>query len=133
MRARLLVLVAALAMALAACGGGGDTDDTAADNGDAPAAAAGAATFVGNEALQWSSAPESAELVDGELEVTIECEGAVPHNIIFEGAMDDAVIAECEGNDTATGTLTAEPGTYTYYCSIPGHREAGMEGEITLN
>ena len=132
MRARLLALVAALAMALAACSGGG-TDDTTDAGGDAPAADAGAAVFVGNDALQWASAPESAELVDGSLEVTIECDGAVPHNIVFEGVDDDAVVAECSGNDSATGTLTAEPGTYTYYCSIPGHREAGMEGEITLN
>jgi plastocyanin len=132
MRFRLLALVAALAMALAACGGG--TDDTTDDAGaDAPAAEAGAATFVGDDALQWSSAPAEAELVDGSLEVTIECDGAVPHNIVFEGVDDDAIIAECEGNDSGTGTVTVEPGTYTYYCQIPGHREAGMEGEITLS
>ncbi len=132
MRARLLALVAALAMALAACSGGG-TDDTADAGGDAPAADAGAAVFVGNDSLQWASAPATAELADGQLEVTIECEGAVPHNIVFEGVDGDAVVAECSGEDTGTGTLTAEPGTYTYYCAIPGHREAGMVGEITLS
>lgn len=133
MRARMLALVAGLAMALAACGGG-DTDG--ADDGatgDAPVAEAGAATFVGNDSLQWSSAPAEAELVDGALEVTIECDGAVPHNIVFEGVDDDAVLAECSGNDAATATLTVDAGDYTYYCSIPGHREAGMEGQVTLN
>jgi plastocyanin len=128
----MLALVAALAMALAACSGGG-TEDTADAGGDTAAADAGAAVFVGNDALQWASAPATAELADGSLEVTIECDGAVPHNIVFEGVDDDAVVAECSGNDSATGTLTAEPGTYTYYCAIPGHREAGMVGEITLN
>lgn len=133
MRARKFALVAALGLALTACSGGG-TDDTTDDAGaDAPVAAAGAATFVGNDSLQWSSAPSSAELVDGALEVTIECDGAVPHNIVFEGVDGDAVVAECSGDDTGSGTLTADAGDYTYYCAIPGHREAGMAGEITLN
>ncbi|HSJ50140.1 MAG TPA: multicopper oxidase domain-containing protein, partial [Actinomycetota bacterium] len=35
-------------------------------------------------------------------------------------------------NETVEVTFDAGPGTYTFYCSIPGHREAGMEGTITV-
>jgi plastocyanin len=33
----------------------------------------------------------------------------------------------------ATLSLNLQPGTYTYYCSVPGHRAAGMQGTLTIS
>jgi plastocyanin len=32
-----------------------------------------------------------------------------------------------------TLTLTLKPGTYEFYCTVPGHRQAGMEGTLTVS
>ena len=58
-------------------------------------------------------------------------EGGSPHDVTFEELGDDPVVV-AQGGETATGTAELEPGTYTYYCSVPGHRSAGMEGELTV-
>jgi plastocyanin/cytochrome c553 len=54
------------------------------------------------------------------------------HNFVIEGYNDDAPVDMPIG-ETVPWTVPADlaPGTYTYYCAIPGHR-ALMEGTITI-
>ena len=56
----------------------------------------------------------------------------VIHNINLE--VEGETIAESEDVTDAATEVTAElaPGEYLYYCSIPGHREGGMEGVLTV-
>ena len=60
-----------------------------------------------------------------------------PQSLTHDVAIEDSSGKEvgkteliCEG-ETST-TVDLKPGTYTYYCTVPGHREAGMEGTLTV-
>lgn len=55
--------------------------------------------------------------------------GTIEHDITIEEA--DMMVHAGPG-ETVSATLNIEPGDYTFYCSIPGHREAGMEGTLTI-
>jgi plastocyanin len=77
--------------------------------------------------------PESLEAEAGEVVLTYTNPSEVPHNVAIEAG--DETLAESEtvtGGESAEATAELEPGEYVYYCAIPGHRESGMEGDLTV-
>ena len=122
--ARRLTVVAAMALLAAGCTSQEtpETDEGADTPGDAEA------TFVAADVV-FTQAPE--RLSTGELAVELVNDGALLHNVTIE-ELDDLLVVQAGGGESATGSVTLEPGTYTYYCSVPGHREAGMEGTLTV-
>lgn len=122
--------LSAIALLLSACGGGGGGDDTGAagDTGDG-AGGSGTVSVTGTDDLKWSETELSAAA--GTVTVELECGDSVPHTFVVEEA-GDTLVAECEGGGSGTGTIDLEAGTYTYYCDIPGHRPAGMEGTLQV-
>ena len=77
--------------------------------------------------------PESLEAEAGEVVITYTNPSEVPHNVAIEAG--DETLAESEtvtGGESAEATAELEPGEYVYYCAIPGHRESGMEGDLTV-
>ena len=54
------------------------------------------------------------------------------HNMtIAQGTTVLAATPTFEGG-AKTLTLNLKPGTYVFYCSVPGHRQAGMQGTLTI-
>lgn len=66
----------------------------------------------------------------GEVTLNLANASAVPHNIAVDGA--EGVSDTVQDGGTAELTVTLQPGTYEYYCDVPGHREGGMVGTLTV-
>ena len=57
----------------------------------------------------------------------------MPHNLEIEGnGVEAGPSATISGGEKAELKVTLKPGTYQFFCAIPGHREAGMEGTLTV-
>lgn len=70
----------------------------------------------------------TAEAPAGPLKVSMPNESAVPHNIVIDGKGESPEVTGEEASFEADFTA----GEYQYYCSVQGHREAGMEGVLTV-
>jgi uncharacterized cupredoxin-like copper-binding protein len=67
-------------------------------------------------------------------QVTIETKNNEPigHNIAIQGNGVDQKGPVVQGGATSKITVNLKPGSYTFYCSVPGHRQAGMQGKLTV-
>jgi plastocyanin len=127
----LLLAAAASVLALAACGGGGSSTSASTT----PPAATG-----GGSTVQITADP-SGGLKYEETEVTAAAAGpvtidftnmsSVPHNVTIEGNGASGATDTITASSTST-TIDLPPGTYTFFCSVDAHREAGMEGKLVV-
>jgi len=149
----LLVLVVS-SLALVACGGDETTTSTRSEAanrvettqglaGDVATGGGGRVSTVGKGAaeIHIEAAPEglaytsqAVTIEAGETLLHFENPQDVPHDVDLEDA-DGKPIADMEtiaGGYADVPIRDLEPGEYTFYCSVPGHREAGMEGTVTV-
>lgn len=131
------VLLIALLAALAGCGGGDDDDGEAqATQAETTADSGGASQTLQIEAdpsgaLRFTT--DSLQANAGEVTIVMENPASIPHNVALRGGGVDEK-GEVVGKDgTSEVSATVEPGTYEFYCSVPGHEAAGMKGELTVS
>jgi plastocyanin len=134
--------VAALAVVgLAACGGGDDDNETTAA-ATQPANTATAGGGGGGGSTVDISTPSGSDLAFDQTDVsakagtvTIDFDNkqALQHDVKVEDSSGQELGGtELVSSGTATASVDLQPGTYTFFCSVPGHREAGMEGTLTV-
>lgn len=123
---RSLRVAAPLILTLAAVGcGGADAADQ-----PPPADVADADVVVVAEDVAFVDPPR--EIATGTVTLALDNRGHAPHDVTFEGPEGTGgTVAAADGRSQTTGQVTLDPGTYVVYCSVPGHRQAGMEFEVT--
>ncbi len=90
-----------------------------------------------NGALQIDADPtgqlafvtNAATATPGQITVKMANKSGTPHDIVIDGKGKGEVVKD-GGVSQFQASFTA--GTYTFYCSVPGHRQAGMEGKLTV-
>jgi plastocyanin len=120
------LLIVPVLLLLAACGGGGSHDAHGA-NSDVP----DGARVVAVTGTSFAFDPPEISAEPGEA-IAVELTAADAEHDFTIDELDAHIVAD-EG-ETATGGFEVgdEPGAYTYYCAVAGHREAGMEGRLVV-
>ena len=68
----------------------------------------------------------------GTVTITMTNMSPLEHNVtLVRGSTVLGATPSFQGGSKSL-TLNLKPGTYTFYCSVPGHRAAGMEGTLTV-
>jgi plastocyanin len=69
----------------------------------------------------------------GKVNLEMVNEGAIAHTLVLEGVAGGKKLSTPSGGSKDIGSFDLQPGTFTYYCDIPGHRQGGMEGKLTVD
>ncbi len=67
--------------------------------------------------------------VPGTYTVTLTNDGGTLHDVTFA----DGTVISAEAHGTATGEVTIPAAGMTFICSVPGHADAGMTGEVMVS
>jgi plastocyanin len=148
-----LLALALAALALVACGDDEGTTTTNAEPSGQAGAESGEKAGGGNEeaggneggggtaTVQFETpsggqlAYTASEASTGAGKVTIEFNNVqpIPHDVSIEDSSGKTIgQTETITESSTSTTVNLKAGEYTFYCSVPGHREAGMEGTLTV-
>jgi plastocyanin len=137
----LIAVAAALSFGVAACGDDEDSDSAATTSAatttetataDDTGGAGGAGEAVKVVETDYEIDPSEPTVPAGTVTFEIVNDGEAPHNIEIEGNGVEEVSDTFNAGDSGELTVELEPGTYDFYCAIDGHKDLGMDGELTV-
>ncbi len=89
-------------------------------------------TLSADLAGELSFDTQTLEAQAGQVTIRMDNPSSVPHNVSLEGRGVDEEGRTVGQGGASTVTADLQPGEYDFYCSVPGHREGGMEGTLTV-
>jgi plastocyanin len=144
LRALTLVSVLALLALGAGCGGSDNNDnasttDTTTTQTTATTGGGAAGTKAATVAMdEYSFTPDAVSVSKGGT-ITADNKGKLAHNLTIEQGPDPKTATKkLAGTSTFLGgkseklKVNLSPGKYSMVCTVPGHRELGMAGTVTV-
>lgn len=111
-----------------ACGGGGGGDS----GPKAYVEPKGASTeTISIEAGNFYFKPDTITATPGIATIALTAKNGI-HDLVFDGAYPGFTLEADGGGGKQSKKIDLKAGKYTFYCSITGHRAAGMEGTLTV-
>jgi plastocyanin len=137
MRWMTLLAVTAV-LALAGCGG--SDEKSSGSSGSSSSSNSSASSGGGGETLKLAADKSALKFDKSSLtakagKVTLEMANPsqLPHAVAIKGNGVDVDGKTVGNGETSTASSDLKPGTYTFYCPVPGHEAAGMKGTLTVN
>ncbi len=139
-----LFVLASMSLAIVSCGSNSSpttTSSTATESNGASAREAGKTSAGGGSTIHLEADPKgqlaytTAEVTVKAGKVTIDFRNpqALPHDVAVENEEGETIgQTELITEGETLATMNLRTGTYHYYCTVPGHREAGMEGTLVV-
>jgi uncharacterized cupredoxin-like copper-binding protein len=144
-----LVALALGGLALAGCGSSSSSTSSAtsapattaatpatsspATTSSAPAAAVETIAVAANPEGQLKFMPSTLSAKAGKVTIAFTNRAPVEHNLTVASASGAVAGATPTfQGDAKNLTVSLTPGTYKFYCTVPGHRQAGMEGTLVV-
>jgi plastocyanin len=133
-------------IALAGCGSSSSSSSSASTAASTPATSSTSASTPstssgGSSSVSLEANPEgqlkynttSLTAKAGKVSIDFTNKSPLPHNVTIESSSGQKLGATPTfSGGSKTLSLNLKPGTYKFFCSVPGHRQAGMEGTLTV-
>ena len=138
----LIALLCALAIPIAGCGGDDDDDGSSGGGGSTSTSAdTGAASGGGGQTLKIAADPSGALKFDkssltakaGKVTIVMDNPSDLPHAVEIEGNGVEAKGETVQKGGVSKASADVKAGKYEFYCPVDGHKQAGMEGTLTVN
>ena len=146
-----LLAVPAALLALAGCGSSSSSSSSSASTaaeapttssastsrtapaGEGSAGAGSSVKLEANPEGQLAYNTKSLSATAGKVSVDFTNSSPLPHNVTIESSGGEKVGATPTfSGGSKSLSVNLKPGTYKFFCSVPGHRQAGMEGTLTV-
>ena len=147
---RILVVPLAAATAAFAVAGCGSSNNSSSDTGGGAstppptqttkttpstsggAAAGGALKVSADPSGQLKFDKSSLTAKAGKVSIVMDNPSSIPHAIAVEGKGVDENGKTVGNGGVSQVSVDLKPGTYTFYCPVDGHKDAGMKGSLTV-